>query len=102
PDEDLREWHSTGPGEARALLGYLFAVRRDRALAAGGFPAKARYYRNADLEFCLTLPGRKVVPATGLPVHAARHRGYEDVDPAYRDRESRRTYDRVLRLLRSS
>jgi len=102
PDPDGRSWHDAGPGEVRALLGYLFAVRRDRALAAGGFPGKARYYRNADLEFCLTLPGRKVVPGTPLPVHAARHRGYADVDPAYRDRESRRTYGRVLRLLRGS
>lgn len=100
PDEDGREWHDAGPGEARALLGYLFAVRRDRALETGGLPAKARYYRNADLEFFLTLPGRKVVPAAGLPVRAGRHRGYEDVDPGYRERESRRTYDRVLRLLR--
>jgi len=102
PDADGHEWHDAGPGEVRALLGYLFAVRRDRALDAGGFPGKARYYRNADLEFFLNLPGRKVVPATGLPVHAERHRGYADVDPGYRDRESRRTYDRVLRLLRSA
>jgi len=102
PGPDGRSWHDAGPGEVRALLGYLFAVRRDRALAAGGFPGKARYYRNADLEFFLTLPGRKVVPATALPVHAERHRGYADVDPAYRDRESRRTYDRVLRLLRTA
>ncbi|MFC4530021.1 hypothetical protein [Sphaerisporangium dianthi] len=101
PDEGGLDWHEAGPGEVRGLLGYLFAVRRDQALAAGGFPEKARYYRNADLEFSLTLPGTLVVPDERLPVHQERHRGYHDVDPDYRDRESRRTYDRVLRLLRS-
>ncbi|MEV5412954.1 hypothetical protein AB0K60_29470 [Thermopolyspora sp. NPDC052614] len=102
PGEDGHDWHDAGPGEVRALLGHLFAVRRDRALEAGGFPAEARYHRNADLEFFLGLPGRKIVPATGLPVHAERHCGHEDVDPGYRDRESRRTYDRVLSLLRTA
>jgi hypothetical protein len=66
----------------------------------GGFPPKARYYRNADLEFSLMLPGRLVVPDEKLPVHQERHRGFHDVDPEYRDRESRRTYQRVLELLR--
>ncbi|WP_214415328.1 glycosyltransferase family A protein [Sphaerisporangium fuscum] len=101
PDEDGRDWHEAGPGEVRGLLGYLLAVRREAALRVGGFPEKARYYRNADLEFSLTLPGKVVVPDVGLPVHQERHRGYHDVDPGYRDRESRRTYERVLGLLRS-
>ncbi|WP_248964739.1 glycosyltransferase family A protein [Sphaerisporangium perillae] len=102
PDTDGRDWHEAGPGQVRGLLGYLLAVRREQALAAGGFPEKARYYRNADLEFSLALPGTLVVPHERLPVHQERHRGYHDVDPEYRDRESRRTYDRVLRLLRSA
>ncbi|MFB9253255.1 hypothetical protein ACFFWE_33910 [Sphaerisporangium melleum] len=101
PDEGGRDWHEAGPGQVRGLLGYLFAVRRDAALEAGGFPDKARYYRNGDLEFSLALPGTLVVPHERLPVHQERHRGYHDVDPDYRDRESRRTYDRVLNLLRS-
>jgi hypothetical protein len=42
-----------------------------------------------------------VVPEGTLPVHQERHRAYHEVDPGYRDRESRRTYDRVLRLLRA-
>ena len=86
-----------GPG----LLGHLFAVRRDAALAAGGFPADARYYRNADLEFSLRLPGTLVALGKDLPVDQERHRRDDGVDPEYRDRESRRTYDRVLKLLRS-
>ncbi|MDP9863340.1 MULTISPECIES: hypothetical protein [Streptosporangium] len=102
PGADGHHWHDAEPGEVRGLLGHLFAVRRDAALAAGGFPAGARYYRNADLEFSLTLPGTLVALDKDLPVHQERHRGYHDVDPDYRDRESRRTYDRVLRLLRDT
>ncbi|MDP9847124.1 hypothetical protein [Streptosporangium lutulentum] len=101
PREGGHEWVDAAPGEVRGLLGHLFAVRREAALAAGGFPADARYYRNADLEFSLTLPGTLVALGKDLPVHQERHRGYHDVDPGYRDRESRRTYDRVLGLLRA-
>lgn len=85
-------------GEVDVLLSYLFAVDRDAALASPPHP-KARFYRNADLEWSLALReagGRLVVPATQLPVHQERHRGYHDSDPEIRDRESRRTYIRLL------
>ncbi|WP_326635120.1 hypothetical protein OG884_20195 [Streptosporangium sp. NBC_01755] len=101
PREDGQEWLEAEPGEVRALLGHLIAVRRDAVLAAGGFPTEARYYRNADLEFSLGLPGILVGLGKDLPVHQERHRGQDDVDPEYREAESWRTYDRVLRLLRS-
>jgi hypothetical protein len=35
-----------------------------------------------------------------VPVRQERHRGYHDSDPEYRDRESRRTYDRFLQRFR--
>ncbi len=103
PDADLLGFHDSGPGRVRALLGYLMAVRSEAAAAVGGLPGKARFYRNADLEFSLRLGrlGRLVVPDETLPVRQARHRGYHDSDPAYRERESRRNYRRVLDLLRS-
>ncbi|MEU3163905.1 glycosyltransferase family A protein [Streptosporangium sp. NPDC006930] len=101
PREDDKEWLEAEPGEVRGLLGHLFAIRRDTALAAGGFPADARYYRNADLEFSLRLPGTLVALGKDLPVRQERHRREDGADPEYRDRESRRTYDRVLKLLRS-
>ncbi|GLW09585.1 hypothetical protein Misp01_47140 [Microtetraspora sp. NBRC 13810] len=94
------EWHDAGPGRVRALRGNLFAVRRSAALEAGGFPDRAFFHRHADLEFSLTLPGELVVPEARLPVH--QERGRDDVDQAYEDRESRRTHDRVLNLLRTS
>jgi hypothetical protein len=91
-----------GPGEVEALLGYLFAVRRSAALQVP-LPAKARFYRNADLEWSYLLReagGRLVVPAADLPVRQDRHRGYHDSDPAYRDKESKKTYDRFLQRFR--
>lgn len=101
PDPGLHGFHDAGPGPVRALLGYLLAVRTETARAVGGLPAKARFYRNADLEFSLRLGrlGRLIVPDVPLPVRQARHRGYHDSDPEYRDRESRRNYRRVLDLL---
>ena len=102
PDPDLRSFHDAGPGEVTALLSYLMAVRTEAALQAGGLPAGARYYRNADLEFSLRLGkvGKLVVPDQPLPVRQATHRGYHDADPQYREAESRRNYRRVLDLLR--
>lgn len=102
--QEWRSFRPAGPGEVDALLGYLFAMRRRPALDAGGPHVKARFYRNADMEFSLALraagAGRLVVPAGELPIRQARHRGYFDSDPAYRDRESKRTYDRLLQRFR--
>lgn len=98
-----RSFVDAGPGEVDAVLGYLLVVRREAALAAGPHP-KARFYRNADMEWCLALReagGRLVVPAGPLPLRQDRHHGYHDSDPEYRDRESRRTYDRLLARFRS-
>jgi hypothetical protein len=112
-DVDLGdEWRSfadAGPGEVDALLGYLFAMRRSTALATGGPHPKARFYRNADMEFSFALrevaragggAGRLVVPAGELPVRQDRHRGYHDSDPGYRDAESAKTYQRFLQRFR--
>ena len=92
----------SGPGEVEALLGYLFAVRRSAALAVP-LPPKARFYRNADMEWSFLLReagGRLVVPEGDLPVRQDRHHGYHDTDPVVRDRESRKTYDRFLQRFR--
>ena len=88
------------PGEVEALLGYLIAVRRPVALQVP-LPAKARFYRNADMEwsFLLREAGFRLV-AVHVPVRQDRHRGYHDSDPAVRDRESKKTYDRFLARFR--
>ena len=97
-----REFADAGPGEVEALLGYLFAVRRSAAVQVP-LPAKARFYRNADMEWSFLLReagGRLVVPPEPLPLRQDRHRGYHDSDPAVRDRESKKTYDRFLQRFR--
>jgi hypothetical protein len=102
-EDGWTSFRDAGPGEVDALLGYLLAVRRRTAVEVP-LPAKARFYRNADLEWSFLLreagAGRLVVPAGELPVRQDRHRGYHDSDPAVRDRESRRTYDRFLQRFR--
>jgi hypothetical protein len=95
------DFADAGPGEVEALLGYLFAVRREAA-AQVPLPAKARFYRNADMEWSYLLRDAGVgrLVALDLPVRQDRHRGYHDSDPTYRDKESRRTYDRFLQRFR--
>jgi glycosyltransferase involved in cell wall biosynthesis len=87
-------------GEVEALLSYLIAVRREAALEVP-LPAKARFYRNADMEwsFLLREQGKRLV-SLDLPVRQDRHRGYHDSDPVMRDRESKKTYDRFLQRFR--
>lgn len=95
------EFVEAGPGEVEALLSYLIAVRRSAALAVP-VPARARFYRNADMEwsFLLRDAGLGRLVAMDLPVRQQRHHGYHDSDPAYRDKESKRTYDRFLQRFR--
>jgi len=104
-DVDLADnWRSFIPasGEVDALLGYLMVV--DTAAARTTPPnSKARFYRNADMEWSLMLRaagGRLVAPAADLPVRQDRHRGYHDSDPQLRDRESKKNYDRLLAQFR--
>lgn len=104
-DDEWRSFIDAPPGDVDALLGYLFAMRRSVALAAGGPHPKARFYRNADMEFSFALKdaaggGRLVVPPGGLAVRQDRHRGYHDSDPDYRDKESAKTYNRFLARFR--
>jgi hypothetical protein len=104
-DDEWRSFVDAPAGDVDAVLGYLFAMRRSGALAAGGPHPKARFYRNADIEFSFALkeaaPGsRLVVPAGDLPVRQDRHRGYHDSDPDYRDKESAKTYNRFLARFR--
>jgi hypothetical protein len=99
---DWLEFHDAEPGPVDAMLGYLFAVRRAAALATPPHP-KARFYRNADMEWSFALreaTGGKAVMTDPLPAVKHRHRGYHDTEPAYRDKESKRTYDRFLQRFR--
>ena len=107
--DEWRSFAEAGPGEVDALLGYLFAMRRSAALGAGGPHPKARFYRNADMEFSFALReatmtsaggARLVVPTADLPCRQDRHHGYHDSAPDYRDKESAKTYNRFLQRFR--
>lgn len=100
--DEWRQVVAAGPGEVDVLLSYLMVVDREAALATPPNP-KARFYRNADLEWSLMLRaagGRLVVPEADLPARQDRHHGYHDSDPQLRDRESKKTYDRILQSFR--
>ena len=97
-----RSFVDASVGEADALLGYLMVVNVEAARATPPNP-KARFYRNADMEWGLMLRaagGRLVVPSGDLPVRQDRHHGYHDTDPQVRDRESKKNYDRLLQQFR--
>ena len=103
-DDGWTSFSDAPAGEVEALLGYLLAVRRSAALQVP-LPPKARFYRNADMEWSFLVrealgPAAGRLVAVDLPVRQDRHRGYHDTEPAYRDRESKKTYDRFLQRFR--
>ncbi len=101
-DDAWRTFTDAGPGEVDAVLGYLMVVRTKAAREVGP-DVKARFYRNADMEWCLLLReagGRIVVPSGELPLRQDRHHGYHDCEPSYRDKQSKKTYDRILQRFR--
>ncbi|MGP3920042.1 hypothetical protein [Nonomuraea sp. 10N515B] len=94
---DPSDGREAGPGRVPALTGELMAVRRSAAL--GALPEDAHYGRHADLELSLGLRGELVVPPGPPPVERL---GTHDVPADYQERESRRNYDGVLRMLSAS
>lgn len=89
-------------GEVDQLLGYLMLIKRELGIA---FPPHkdARFYRNADMEWSLALREagyRLLTPAEELPIIQGRHHGYFDTDPEYRDSESKKNYNRLLKRFR--
>jgi hypothetical protein len=98
--DQWRSFDPAGPGEVDALLGYFFAVRTD---VGQRIPpsTKAKFYRNADMEWSLAIrEARGRLIAMELPIEQARHHGYHDSDPQFRDREAKRNYDRLLQRFR--
>lgn len=95
------DWYSfdaAGPGEVDVVMGYLMCVRTDVAREIPPHK-KAKFYRNAELEWCLAIRagGHKiVVPSDELALTQERHRGYHDSDPDFRDEQSKRNYRRML------
>ena len=100
-EDEWRTVDDKGPGEVDVLFSYFMALNREDAINAGGFNNRALYYRNADMEFSLKLRqsnGRLL--QIELPLEQARHHGYYDTDPEYRDLQSKKNYDRILERYR--
>ena len=101
-DDGWRSFDAAEVGEVDAILGYLMALKREAIEVVRPDP-KARFYRNADMEWSLALReagGILAIPADSLPIRQGRHHGYHDSDPAFRDKQSKKTYDRLLQRFR--
>lgn len=100
-EDDWRSVEDKGLGEVDVLFSYFLALNRDYAIECGGFNNRAVYYRNADIEFSLRLrQAHGKLLQIELPLEQARHHGYYDTDPIYRDEQSKKTYDRILERFR--
>ena len=98
------QWRSVddkGAGEVDVLFSYFLALDKDAALQAGGFNARAIYYRNADIEFSLRLKHASGhLLQIDLPLEQGRHHGYYDTEESFRDAQSKKNYDRILERFR--
>jgi len=98
------QWRSTddkGVGEVDVLFSYYFAFDRTFVQNAGGANPSAKYYRNADIELSLAMraAGGRLIQVD-LPLEQVRHHGYYDTDPDYRDKNSKKNYQRILERFR--
>jgi hypothetical protein len=96
-DDDWRSVDDKGPGEVDVLFSYFMAFNRVAMIEVGGFNPRALYYRNADIEYSLKIrqAGGRLLQMD-LPLTQERHHGYHDVDPEFRDLQSKKNYDRIL------
>ena len=96
-DDEWRTIDNKGDGEVDVLFSYFLALNREAVLETGGFNPRAIYYQNADIEFSLKLrqTGGRLLQMS-LPLEQGRHHGYLDADPAFREAQSKKNYDRLL------
>ena len=96
-EDQWRSVEDKGPGEVDVLFSYFMAFNRAAINEVGGFNPRALYYRNADIEYSLKIrqAGGKLLQME-LPLIQERHHGYHDVNPEYREVQSKKNYDRIL------
>lgn len=100
-DDEWRSIDDKGVGEVDVLFSYFFALDRKFAEKVGGANPSAKYYRNADMELSLAIrAGGGKLMQIELPLEQGRHHGYHDTDPDYRDKNSRKNYQRILERFR--
>jgi hypothetical protein len=103
-NQEWREFTPATAGSVDAILGYFLMVRTSVAREIGPDP-KAKFYRNADMEWSLAIRAagyEVVIPKDELPLRQERHHGYHDSEPDYREKQSKKTYDRLLQKFRKS
>jgi hypothetical protein len=100
-EDDWRSVDDKGDGEVDVLFSYFMAFNRSAMGEVGGFNPRALYYRNADMEYSLKIrqAGGKLLQMQ-LPLEQARHHGYYDADPEFREIQSKKNYDRILEKFR--
>jgi hypothetical protein len=99
---DLRRFEEAPAGDVTAIEAYVMAFRRSDAAERGPIDERFRFYRNLDIWWSLVLrdegegsePRRAV--AVELPVIRHEHRGWTAVEPAERDRLSKRNFYRII------
>ncbi len=94
---DLFNFDPAPTAEADAIEFYLFAFRRDRLARVGMLDEKFVFYRNIDLDWSMAFKdqGLRLVVTPGLPLTAHPH-PYLRMDPAERDKLSKKNYRRFL------
>jgi len=100
---DLRRFEEAAPGEVDAIEAYALAFRRADYAARGPLDERFRFYRNLDLWWSLVLRDegegstpRRALHVADVPAVRHEHRGWESVDPAERERLSKRNFYRIL------
>lgn len=94
----IKEFEESAGPEVDAIEAYCMAFRREDALAVGGFDARFRFYRNADIDFSFRLRDRggRAMVVADLPITRHEHRLWEATEPQERERLSRRNFYRFL------
>lgn len=100
---DLRRFEDAPAGDVDAIEGYALAFRREDLLERGFLDERFRFYRNLDIWWSLVLrdQGEDAAPRRAIRIAdpaAIRHehRGYTSLEPAERDRLSKRNFYRII------
>ena len=100
---DLRHFEETATGPAAAVEAYVMGFRRADAAERGPVDEGFRFYRNLDIWWSLVLrdagrgqPPREARVLPGVAIRRHEHVAWSSVEPAERERLSRRNFYRVL------
>lgn len=101
--EDMRRFEDAPPGDVDAIEGFALAFRRADLVERGFLDERFRFYRNLDIWWSLVLrdggqdrPSRRAVRLAEPPAIRHEQRGSTSVEPAERDRLSKRNFYRIL------